>query len=144
MLESGIALKKRADLCGHTKSALTLNLPRKDEDMAKDSSASTRRHTPHVNQSTSTPSEETRPQTPDYNDDNARDKIEALAEIICRGADESAAALLVLMSWFEESNDPRVLAHTVKHFAFTRCGELNLFGMVDAQIAAVERELCVG
>lgn len=29
----------------------------------------------------------------------------------------------------------------VKHFAFTRCGEFNVYGMVDAQIAVVEGEL---
>ena len=28
-----------------------------------------------------------------------------------------------------------------KHFAFTRCGELNVYGIVDAQIAAIEGEL---
>jgi hypothetical protein len=28
-----------------------------------------------------------------------------------------------------------------KHVAFGRCGELNLFGIVDAQIAAIESEL---
>jgi hypothetical protein len=29
----------------------------------------------------------------------------------------------------------------VKHFAFTRCGEFNLYGMVDSQIAVLERQL---
>ena len=46
-------------------------------------------------------------------------------------------------SW-ERFKIPRILkevANTVKHFAFTRCGEFNLFGMVDAQIAVVEGEL---
>jgi len=33
------------------------------------------------------------------------------------------------------------LAHVVKHFAFTRRGELNVFGMVDLQIIVLEREL---
>lgn len=28
-----------------------------------------------------------------------------------------------------------------KHFAFTRCGELNLYGMVDAQIAVLDDKL---
>ena len=37
--------------------------------------------------------------------------------------------------------DPKTLAHVAKHFAFTRCGELNVYGMVDAQIAVVEGEL---
>jgi len=70
-----------------------------------------------------------------------REKIEALAEIICRAGDESPAALLVLMGMLENATDPKALAHTVKHFAFTRCGELNLFGMVDAQIALIESYL---
>jgi len=74
-------------------------------------------------------------------DDSSRGKIEALAEIICSAGDQSAAALLVLMGMVENSLDPKVIAHTVKHFAFTCCGELNLFGMVDAQIALVEAEL---
>ena len=73
-------------------------------------------------------------------DDPSDEKIEALAEIICRAGDESPAALLVLMGVIENATDPRALAHTVKHFAFTRCGELNLFGMVDAQIALIESE----
>jgi hypothetical protein len=36
---------------------------------------------------------------------------------------------------------PKALANKANHFAFTRCGELNLYGMVDAQIAALETEL---
>ena len=68
-------------------------------------------------------------------------KIEALAEIICGAGDESAGALFVLMGAIENSTHPEVLAHTVKHLAFTRCGELNLFGMVDAQLAVLEDEL---
>ena len=68
-------------------------------------------------------------------------KVEALAEIICGGGDESAAALFVLMGTIEDSTNPNVLAHTAKHFAFTRCGELNFSGMVDAQIEILEREL---
>ena len=77
-------------------------------------------------------------------DDLSRAKLEALAEMICAGGDESAAALLVLMGKFQNAGDPRVLAHTVKHFAFTRCGELNVNGMVDAQIEIVESELFAG
>ena len=81
-------------------------------------------------------------QTSEANEAHSRkDKIEALAEIICRGGDESAAALFVLMGAFQKSTDPKALANTVKHYAFTRCGELNVFGMVDAQIAVVEEEL---
>ena len=119
--------------------------------MTKDSSASTRQHTPHIKQTTRTAAIINATNEPDGVDtpresdvDGSRERIEELAEIICRGADESAAALLVLMDQFEESTDPRALAHAVKHLAFMRCGELNLFGMVDAQVAAVERELCGG
>jgi hypothetical protein len=79
---------------------------------------------------------------PDANeDDSNKERVEALAEIICRAGDESAAALLVLMGTLENSRDPKLLANTVKHFAFTLCGESNLFGMVDAQLAIVESEL---
>lgn len=85
-------------------------------------------------------------QTPETNnaDHSTEEKIEALAEIICRAGDEpetKSAALLVLMGTLEDSTHPKVLANTAKHFAFTRCGEFNLYGMVDAQIALVEGEL---
>jgi hypothetical protein len=76
-------------------------------------------------------------------DDSSEEKIEALAEIICQAGDESAAALFVLMGTVENSTDPKVLANAAKHFAFIRCAESNLFGMVDAQIAVVEGELLV-
>ena len=74
-------------------------------------------------------------------DDSSEEKIQALAEIICRASDESAAALFVLMGTLENSTHPKLFANTAKHHAFTRCGELNLFGMVDAQIAVVEGAL---
>ena len=45
------------------------------------------------------------------------------------------------MGTLQVSTEPEAIANTVKHFAFTRCGELNVFGMVDAQIAIVESEL---
>src|SRR5215213_5464052 len=77
-------------------------------------------------------------------DDSSEEKIEALAEVICNASDESAAALFVLMGTLENSTHPKLLANSAKHFAFTRCGELNLFGMVDAQIAVVEGELLAG
>ena len=73
-------------------------------------------------------------------DDSTEDKIEALAEIICRSGDESAAALFVLMGALEKSRHPKLLANTAKHFAFTRCAELNLYRIVDAQISVVEDE----
>ena len=73
--------------------------------------------------------------------DPSRQKIEALAEIICGAGEESAGALFVLMGTLQNSTHPEVLANTAKHLAFTRCGEFNLFGMVDAQIAVLEEEL---
>jgi hypothetical protein len=80
-------------------------------------------------------------------DDSSEEKITALAEMICRAGDEPAtksAALLVLMTALEDATDPRALANTAKHLAFTRCGEWNYSGMVDAQIAVVESELLCG
>ena len=74
-------------------------------------------------------------------DDASRRKVEALADIICGAGDQAAAALFALMGTIQNSSEPEALANTVKHFAFTRCGELNVFGMVDAQIAVVEGEL---
>jgi hypothetical protein len=74
-------------------------------------------------------------------DDSNKERVEALAEIICRAGDESAAALLLLMGTLEISRDNNLLANTAKHIAFTHCGESNLFGMVDTQLAVVESEL---
>ena len=75
---------------------------------------------------------------------STEEKLERLAAMICQvGAqpETRTAALLVLMSTVENSTEPKVLANHVKHIAFTRCGELNCFGMVDNQIAAIESEL---
>ena len=87
-------------------------------------------------------------ETPETNgDDSNEEKIEALMEMICRAGDEPgtrAAALLVLMATLENSPHPKALANTAKHRAFTRCGELNLYGMVDTQIAVAEGELLAG
>ena len=84
-------------------------------------------------------------QTPQSIEDELNEeKIEALAEMICRADDEAAAALLVLMGMLENSTHPKVLANVAKHSAFTRCGESNLYGMVDAQIPVVEGELLTG
>jgi len=77
-------------------------------------------------------------------DDSAEEKIEVLAEIICRADDKAAAALFLLMGTIENSTHPKLLANTAKHLAFTRCAELNLYGMVDAQIPVVESELLAG
>jgi len=74
----------------------------------------------------------------------SEENIEALAEMICRAGDEAgtkSAALLVLMAMLENSAHPKTLANVAKHLAFTRCGELNLNGMIDAQIDVLEREL---
>ena len=81
-------------------------------------------------------------QTPETNDDSPPEqKIEALAEIICRAGDEPAAALFVLMGALEHSTQPKLLANTAKHVGFTYCGASNLFGMVDAQLSLVEDAL---
>jgi hypothetical protein len=84
-------------------------------------------------------------QEPDTNQDPSSDvKVEALVEVICRAGDEpetKAAARLVLLATIEDSKHPKALANTAKHQALTRCSELNLFGMVEAQVATVEQEL---
>jgi hypothetical protein len=77
-------------------------------------------------------------------EDLSEEKVEALAEMICRAGAEpetKSAALFVLMGAIEHSNDPKLLANSAKHLAFRRCGELNLYGMVDAQIPVIEGEL---
>ena len=84
-------------------------------------------------------------QTPETDEaDSSEEKIQALAEIICRAGDQSSAALFVLMATIENAAHPKAIANKVKHFAFTCCGELNLCGMVDAQVQVLERELFAG
>src|SRR5215217_8392255 len=64
---------------------------------------------------------------------STEEKLERLAEMICHAGGQPEtrwAALLVLMSTLENSTNPKVLANHVKHVAFTRCGELNCYGMV--------------
>ena len=75
--------------------------------------------------------------------DSTELRVEALAEMICQGDDASvrSAALLVLLAAVETADDSKSLAKTAKHCVFTRCSELNVFGMVDVQIAMFEREL---
>jgi hypothetical protein len=85
-----------------------------------------------------------RPETLHVNDTEPSKKVEALAEIICAAGNEAAAALFVLMGTLGSTPHPEALANTAKHLAFTRCGELNVFGIVDAQIAIVETELFGG
>jgi hypothetical protein len=67
--------------------------------------------------------------------------------MICRAGDEpetKSAALLVLMATLENSKHPKALANSAKHLALTRCSELNLYGLVEAQVATVEGELLAG
>ena len=103
------------------------------------SSATAREETPHVKQTTRSNTVVNAPVT--SGDDLSAERIGPLAEMICRNGEEPAAALLILMAMLENSPDPKALAHTVKHLAFTRCGELNAYGIVDAQIAMLESEL---
>ena len=81
-------------------------------------------------------------ETSETNDDDSNEeKIATLAGIICGAGDEAAAALFVLMGTLENSTHVKLLANAAKHLAFTHCGESNLYGMVDAQVAIVEGEL---
>ena len=104
--------------------------------MANHSSASAREETPHAINST--------PSNTLNTNDSSAEMIEALTGMICGAGEEPAAALLLLMAAFENSTDPKALANTTKHLAFTRCGEWNVYGMVDAQIALLEGELLTG
>ena len=84
-------------------------------------------------------------QTPTISEvDASEEKIETLAEMICRADDEPGtrwAVFLVLIATLENASHPKALANTAKHLAFTRCSELNIYGIVDAQVAALEGEL---
>ena len=87
-------------------------------------------------------------QTPDTSEHHSsNERVEALVEMICRAGDEPAtksAALLVLMATLENFAHPKALANSAKHLALTRCSELNLYGLVEAQVATVEGELLAG
>ena len=72
---------------------------------------------------------------------SSEEKIEALTNLICQAGDEPSAALLVLLSILVNSTHAKALANTAKHIAFTRCGELNVFGVIDSQIAHLEDRL---
>jgi hypothetical protein len=74
-------------------------------------------------------------------DESSLRKVEALAEIIARSGDQPTAALFILMETLENFTDPRVLASRAKHVAFSRCGELHVYEMIDAQVAELEGEL---
>ena len=80
-------------------------------------------------------------------DFSSETKIDILSDLICRPGDEPAtksAALLVLMSTLEHSTESKELANQAKHFAFARCGDLNLHGIVDTQAAMLETVLFAG
>lgn len=72
---------------------------------------------------------------------SSEEKIEALVDLICRGGDEPTVALLVLLATLENSTHPKALVNTAKHLVFARCGESNLYDMVDAHICPLENEL---
>lgn len=72
---------------------------------------------------------------------STKEKISTLTDLICRAGDDASAALLVLLSTVENSPHPKALANAAKHLAYTRCAELNLHGIVDAQIAQLEDDL---
>ena len=136
MVATRLQTKKRADLCCYTKSALDIKPSNERNDiMVTHGSAIVRE--PHATETTPI----TISDTQTHEDVSDREKIEALADIICGAGDIAAGALFVLMGTLQNSTEPEALAHAAKHFAFTRCGELNLYGMVDAQIAVVEQQL---
>ena len=86
-------------------------------------------------------------ETPQCVTSKEEDKITALARIICRAGDEAgtkSAALVVLMATVENATHPKAIANVAKHVAFSCCGELNVNGMVDTQIALLESELFGG
>lgn len=83
-------------------------------------------------------------QTPDEDAGDSTGKIDTLADIICRSGEDSTAALFVMMGTIAESVDVKHLANHVKHLAFSRCAEQNLYGLVDAQVAVIEGELLAG
>jgi len=74
-------------------------------------------------------------------DESVLMKVEALAEIISRSGDQPTAALFILMETLENSTDPKVLASRAKHVAFSRCGELHVYEMIDAQVQSL-KESC--
>ena len=74
-------------------------------------------------------------------DESILRKVEALAEIIARSGDEPTAALFILMETLESSTHQRALTNRAKHVAFSRCGELHVYEMIDAQLPEIEGEL---
>jgi hypothetical protein len=74
-------------------------------------------------------------------DDSTLRKIEAVAEIICRSGDEPTAALFILMETLESSTHQNLLTSRAKHVAFSHCGDLHVYEMVDDQIAELDGKL---
>ena len=108
--------------------------------MASHSSATAREHTLKRN----TPINSTPTDTQTIENNGSRQLLETLVEMICGGGDDPgtrSAALLVLMATVQDADDPKSLAHAAKHLAFIQCGEFNAFGIVDAQVAMLGREL---
>lgn len=107
--------------------------------MVTHSSATALAATPHATDNEHKPSKDNS-SADNASEDNAnQEKIAALAEKICAAGEEAAASLFVLMGTLQYSTDPAADANAVKHLAFTRCGELNVLGMVDAYLAMLER-----
>ena len=73
-------------------------------------------------------------------DESILKKVEALAEIIARSGDQPTASLFILMETLENFTDPKVLTSRAKHVAFSHCGELHVYEMIDAQLAELEGE----
>jgi hypothetical protein len=80
----------------------------------------------------------------DNDAESKEEKIKVLTDKICDAGEEPMAALLVLMSALDNATPPTALANIAKRRAFTRCVELNVYGVVDAQIVALEGELFAG
>lgn len=68
---------------------------------------------------------------------SSEEKIDTLTDLICRAGDEPSAALLVLLSTSKSPGIRKPSQTQLSTLPFTRCGELNLYGMVDAQIAVL-------
>lgn len=75
--------------------------------------------------------------------DTVEEKIEALTEIICETGDRRmrTAALVVLMASVKNADDSKAFANTAKHCALTWCVEMNLYGIVDAHVEMLQRNL---
>ena len=77
-------------------------------------------------------------------DDPIVEKVQILADLICRAGDEPAiksAALLVLMATLQNAPELKELANSAKRVAFIHCGHLDVYGIVDAHIPILESEL---